>query len=256
MRVLCLTSDKYLHAVRVYAHLFQKYWNAEARRWLGEDQQVLVAGFTPPDFDLPDNFTFHSIGAFKDYPVGRWSAALIDLLEEIDDEAFVLMLEDYWVTRPVNVPAIKMLYDYALQFKDILRIDLTTDRLFAYGPRYPQDVPDHGYCGWLDLVYSEPTSAYHMSMMTGIWRRDNLLKVLIPDESPWQVELDGTRRVMEKYPHTMRVLGTRQWPVKHGLGLRGGNHAEVDLSFLRAEDLLALNDLGLLSPWKAKEGGL
>jgi hypothetical protein len=246
MRVLCLTSDKYLHAVKVYAWLFEKYWNSEARRWLGEEQQVLVAGFTPPDFDLPKNFEFYSIGKFSDYPVGRWSDALIALLEEIEDEAFVLMLEDYWITRPVNVPAIKMLYDYALQFKDILRIDLTTDRLFAYGPRYPQDVPDAGYCGWLDLVYSEPTSAYHLSMMTGIWRRDNLLKVLIPNESPWQVELDGTRRVMEKHAHSMRVIGTRQWPIRHTLGFRGGNPGEVHLDDLRAEDILALKERGLV----------
>lgn len=244
MRVIVLTSDKYLHALKPYAWLFNKYWSAE--------QEVLVAGFTPPRFALPKNFSFHSIGKFADYPVGRWSDALIKLLEEIPDEAFVLMLEDYWISRAVDVRGVQMLYDYACQFGYVLRLDLTTDRLFAHGPRYPGDIPDYGQLGHLDLIRSEPTSQYHMSMMTGVWRRDNLLKVLVPDESPWQVELDGTRRVMVDHAHDMLVLGTRQWVTRHGLAFRGGDPGKIDISFLSPEDVAALTSLGFLEPWGIK----
>ena len=83
MKVIVLTSDKYLHALQPFAWLFNKYWSSA--------QPVTVAGFTPPDFGLPDNFTFHSIGAFADYPVARWSDALIKLLNEIEaDHAGVI----------------------------------------------------------------------------------------------------------------------------------------------------------------------
>lgn len=241
MRVLVLVSDKYLSALKPYAYLFNRYWSRE--------QQVLVAGFTPPDFELPSNFSFHSIGKFEDYPVSKWSDALIKLLNEIDDEAFALALEDYWLTRPVDVRGMRYLYDYARQFGYVLRIDLTTDRLFAHGPRYPGDIADYGYVGHLDLIRSEPTSQYHMSMMMGIWRRDNLLKVLIPGETPWQLELDGTRRVMTEHAHDMLVLGTRQSPVKHHLAFRGGDSNTLKLDGLRHEDVKALTELGYLKPW-------
>lgn len=234
MRVIVLTSDKYLHAVKVFAHLFQKYWSA--------DQPVLVAGFTPPGFSLPPNFEFHSIGAFADYPFNAWSDGVLDLLEQVRDEAFVLMLEDYWLTRPVDRTAVRMLYDYALQFQNVLRIDLTTDRLYRHGPRYPLDEPDYGYCGYLDLVYSEPTSQYHVSMMPGVWRRDTLRRVLRRGWNPWQVELDGTRAVMQDHP-SLLVLGTRQAPVKITLGYRGGNPGEVNLEGLRSEDVAAVQAL-------------
>lgn len=236
MRVVVLTSDKYLHALRPYSYLFNKYWD--------KSQQVLVAGFTPPDFELPDNFSFHSIGKFSDYPVGKWSDALLNLLDEIDDEAFVLMLEDYWITRPVDTRAIQMCYDYAKQFKYLLRIDLTTDRLFAAGPRYPGDIPDYGYLGHLDLIRSEPTSPYHMSLMTAMWRRDNLKKVLQPGWSPWEVELTGTSRLLTHYAADMLVLGTRQWPVRHTLGYRGGNPTGADLSAIRPTDVDEMRKLG------------
>jgi hypothetical protein len=238
MRVIVLTSDKYLHALRPFAWLFQKYWSSE--------QEVLIGGFTPPDFDLPSNFSFHSIGKFEDYPVDKWTNAVIKLLNEIEDEAFVLMLEDYWITRPVDVRGVQMCHGYACQFGYVLRIDLTLDRLFAHGPRYPGDVPDYAYLGHLDLIRSEPTSQYHMSLITGMWRRDNLLKVLQPDWSPWRVELEGTSHLAAHHAHDLLILGTRQWPVRHTLGYRGGNPNEANLGQIRPEDIAAMKAEGIL----------
>lgn len=233
MRVITLTSDKYLHVLRPYSYLFNKYW--------GADQPVLVAGFTPPSFDLPPNFTFHSIGKFEDYPASRWSDAVIKLLNEIDDESFCLMLEDYFLTRPVDRRAVHMLNDYARQFGYVLRIDLSTDRLFMNGPQYHKDIPDYGYCGYIDLIKSEPGNQYQMSLQAGIWRRDNLLKVLIPGESPWQVELDGTGRVNAN--RDLLVLGTRQWPIRYTIGCKGGNPSEMSFSGVDFNDILTMREL-------------
>lgn len=233
-----MTSDKYLHALRPFAWLFQKYWSPE--------QDVLIGGFTPPDFELPSNFTFHSIGKFEDYPVSKWTNALIKLLNEIDDTAFVLMLEDYWITRGVDRHGVQMCHAYAEQFGYVLRIDLTLDRLFAFGPRYPAETPDYGQVGHLDLIRSEPTSQYHMSLMTGVWRRDNLLKVLQPDWDPWKVELRGTNYLQEHHAQDLLVLGQRQWLVRHTLAYRGGNPTGADLSQIRPEDVEAMKAEGIL----------
>lgn len=230
MQILLFTSDKYLHALRPFAWLFQKYWHPE--------QPVTICGFTPPTFALPPNFTFHSIGAFRDYPVTRWSDAVIKVLDAVADDVFTLMLEDYWLTRPVNREAVRMADDYMRQFAFVLKFDLCADRLYAAG------MQDYGTCGYLDLVKSDPASQYHMSLMTGIWRRDLLRKVLIPGETPWQVELEGTPRVRHLAPDVI-VLGSRQWPVRHALGYRGGDSGTADLSELNPADVDAMRAEGI-----------
>ncbi len=232
-RVVVMTCDKYLPALRVFCWLFEKYW--------GDCYQVLVGGFTPPAWPLPLNFTFLPLGAMADYPAEKWSDALIKLLRGLDDEVFVLMLEDYWMQRPVDTRAVEIAADYARQFTNVLRFDLTLDRLFSFGPRYPGDVPDYGYAGHLDLVQTTDCQ-YQLSLMTAVWRRDNLLQLLRPGESPWQVELEGTNRAHARAD--LLVLGTRQGPVKHTLGLRGGDAGKWYIEGLRAEDLRALRALG------------
>lgn len=234
MRVIVLTSDKYINAIPAYAHQFNKHW--------GVDQQVLVAGFTPPVFPLPPNFTFHSIGAFNDYPISRWSDALIALLHQIPDEVFTLMLEDYWLTRPVYRQAVKMLYDYMEQFQYVARMDLTGDR------KHNGMASFYGNCGHLRLVWSNPDSQYHMSMMTGIWRKRHLLRVLIPNETPWEVELSGTPR-LGYLRNEIIVLGSEEWPVRHTLAFRGGDSNTLLLDELDPADVSELRELGYLAPW-------
>jgi len=229
MRVIVTTSDNYIHALRPFSHLFQKYW--------GDDTEVIVGGFSPPSFDLPDNFTFHSIGNQADYPVEKWSDAVIKLIHDVGDEVFCLMLEDYWLSRPVNRQAIRMLHDYMLQFTNVLKMDLCTDRLYAAG------MTDYNNCGYIDLIRSDPGSQYHMSLLTGLWRKDLLLRFLIPGETPWQVELEGTPRVRAAAGDVL-VLGTRQAPVRHILAHRRGDPSELLVDGLNPSDVQAMADLG------------
>ena len=227
-----ITSDKYLGALKGFSYLFNKYW--------GRDQGVIVAGFQAPDFLLPDNFHFHSLGDMADYPVGKWSNALIKLLHDYSKvEVFGLMLEDYWISRPVDRNAISILYWYMKQFKYVLKMDLCADRLYAAG------ATDYDNCGHLDLMRSDPASQYHMSLMTGLWNRELMLRYLIPDESPWDVELQGTPRVREDAGEVL-VLGTRQWPIRHILAHRRGDPSEMSLDGLKLNDIEYMQDNNLI----------
>lgn len=231
--VVVVTSDKYLKALRPFSWLFCKYWS--------RFEPVTVVGFAEPDFDLPGNFSFVSMGPMSSYPVEKWSDALIDFLEDRPAlHHFALMLEDYWLSRPVNTQAVKMLYDYAVQFRHVLKIDLMADRLYAAG------MADYNNCGYLDLILSDYKSQYQMSLMTGVWNRDLMLRFLVRNESPWQVELDGTRRVAAA-GNDVLVLGTRQAPVRHILAHRRGNPQELLLDGLKSCDIDEMQSLGILS---------
>jgi len=230
--LLVFTSDKYLPALRPFAYLFNRYWSAA--------QTVTVVGFAEPEFELPSNFQFHSLGDVRHYPINHWSNAVMDYLEvRTDISHFIFMLEDYWVTRPVNISAIKMLYDYALQFRNVLKIDTGTDRLYAGGMK------DYNHCGYLDLVLSDYNSPYHMSLMAGIFNKELLLRFMLRNESPWDLEIYGTSRLATARDEVL-VLGTRNFPLRHTLAHRGGDIGKTNTSELDPFDVDALTHLGYL----------
>lgn len=232
MRIFVFTCDKYLDALRGFAHFFNKYWSAE--------QQVVVCGFTPPSFDLPSNFTFFSIGTQEDYPVGKWSDGLLRVLYSFPKEKhIVLMLEDYWLCQPVNVKAVTVLYHYIVQFGYVIKMDIVGDRRFAGG------VTDYGEVAGIPLVKSDPKSAYHSSLMTGIWSTDLMRKYIIPGESPWDVELAGTQR-LSGYGDEMLVLGTKldPWPLKHILAYRSNDPTKLLVQDMSQHDKDEVRGLG------------
>jgi hypothetical protein len=228
MKVVVLTSDHYLHALQPFSFLFNRYWSPK--------QSVIVGGFQRPEFMLPSNFEFVSLGPMSDYPLDKWSNALIKLVELLPEEVFVFMLEDYWLTRPVDKEAVKILHDYMYQFKHVIKIDLCADRLYA------MKMQPYGWVNRIDLVISDRASPYHMSLMTGLWRREHLLRVLQPNESPWDVEIAGTPRLARM--GDVIVLGTRQWPVKHCLAYRGGNPEGADVSDIDPKMVKEMRELG------------
>lgn len=233
-RILVTTSNNYLPILRVSSWLVNKYWSPLPT--------VLVAGFNPPEFDLPSNYSFLSLGDQKDYPFNLWSNALIKLLHTIDDEVYILFLDDYLPVRYVDTRNIGILVDYAYQFGYILKIDICCDRLYAFGADTNFD-----YVAHIDLIKSQPGSPYHSSLYPGIWRKDNMLRTLIKNESPHDYELIGTTRV--SHIQDLVVLGTRNYPLKIALGLRGGESGKLNLSELQPQDAEELHDLGYLKPW-------
>lgn len=233
MRLHIVTSDRYIYAIRPFAHLLKKYWP--------DHPEVVVGGYSYPPFELPEKFTFHSIGPFGHYPVNRWSDGVIKFLQEIEDEVVCLFLEDMWLVRPVDTQVVRMGYDYMRQFEYVARLDLTSDRLYANGGR----VKTYGALGHVRLIWSDPDSPYHLSLMPAFWRKAHLLEVLRPGETPWDTEIAGTPR-LSALRNQMIVLGTDAVPVQVALAFRGGDHHKLLLDDLDPADIAELRERGLL----------
>lgn len=233
-RVYITTCEKYYPALRSMAWLMERYWHPLP--------DVEIAGFGPLPFDLPAWMHFHSIGKQEDYPFGKWANALMEFLRSMPDEVFLLLLEDMWPTRPVDTEALGILYRYMVQFRYVAKMDVCADRLYAMGM-----IP-YGHVGRLDLVKSMPGSPYHLSLMPGFWRKEHLLSALILDENPHQVEMIGTPRL--SHNQDVIVLGTRQWPLRVCLALRGGDHSKLLLDEVDAEDVRLMREAGLFEAWE------
>jgi hypothetical protein len=206
-------SDPYLWCLKPFSYLFNQYWS--------ELQDVIVGGFTPPRFPLPSNFRFHQIDK-NPYPKDMWSDGLIRFLQDYHDDVFVLLLEDYLLSRTVDCSGVATLAEYMRQDKnsDVVRLDLTMDRLseFSKGLR---DLEGYGH---YDIITCDKDAMYNMSLQAAIWNRRNLLSLLKPGMNPWRVEME-TDMVNQPY----RVLGTRQNPVRYANLMLKGDVMDYEL---------------------------
>ena len=245
-RVVVSTCDKYTPYLKPFIHQFNTYWSSK--------QNVLVAGFTRPDWDMPNNFKFHSIGRQEDYPIEKWSDSIIELLHYISDEVIVFMLEDYWLTDKVDVEGVQLLVDYAKKHAEVIRIDLTPDRLHTMRD-HPEFAGKYDYkfgkLGHLDLVKSATGAPYSLAMITSVWRTDNVLSCLQAGWDPWQVEMQGSYKAYLKGDNYM-VLGTESIPVPHCVGIRKLPEAEshgklsLETGFFKPEDRERMQAMGIL----------
>jgi hypothetical protein len=171
-----MVSDPFLHLLKPFAYLFNIYWS--------EQQPVIVAGYTAPQFRFPSNFSWHRIDTFP-YPKDMYS-------------------EDYFLTRTVDHRGVEALAEYCRGHRGVLRCDLTTDRLYN-----GKMEDNHESWGCYDIIESPYKSEYQMSFQAGIWNRDLLMRLIAPGKTPWEMEIHT------QPPENMRVIGTRQNPVRY-----------------------------------------
>ncbi len=232
-----MTSNGKEKILQGFDQQFNKYWDRESNQYL----TLSVCGFVAPKIIM--EMGFYSIGNFADYPPGKWADAFLKVLDNVADEVFLLLLDDYWLLRQVDVAALKMMYDYMHQFKNVLKFDVAYDRLGAWGADLHYDT-----LGYLDLVKSNHQSQYHMSLWGGLWRRDLMRQIIIPGETAQQIELNGTGRLAQ-YGDDMLVLGTRQAPLLHANVIQNGvwnQDARVGLPALKDVDRQKLREKGVI----------
>lgn len=236
MNILVTTCDKNMHLLRGFAHLFNKYWSPL--------QPATVLGYAKPDFNLPENFTYFSLGDQEHYPFKNWSDSIIDFLALHPEwDTFVLLLEDYYLVRPVDAHGIRLLYGYMQEHRDVLKLDLCADRLGS------GSATDYAYLDRFDLLKSDPQSQYHFSWWPGIWNSAALLKVMERGESCHDEELYGGPRIE---PAGLMVLGTRQYPLRNITVFKYDEPGQVHLAGLRDIDIRDLEALGYI---KGEHGG-
>lgn len=189
MEIAVLTNDNHLFLLNGFQHLWNKYCGLPAT----------IYGFASPN-NLHPNFNFVSLG--EQLPASQWSDGLLKMLDLIEDDYFVLMLEDYWLYEQVDKRIIEIAQP--LLSDKILRIDLSGNRA-SYRQHY-----HFTRLGSLELVETPDGTPYQMSFQAAIWHKENLRKVLKKGENPWQAEVEGSKRV-----GNLRVLGTKPAVLKY-----------------------------------------
>lgn len=238
-RIFIPSSDVTLWALQGCLWLLDKYWPSHP--------PVLVGGYTPPPFALPEYATFLSLGAFKDYPANKWSDGLHKFLASQSDDIIIVHFDDFWLTRPVDEPGVRLLYQYMQASPHLARVDLTSDRAHA-GTMQAAGTLEH-----LHLVNTPPNTPYQLSFQTALWRREALRLYLNPGESAGETEIRGSHRMTQA---NANVMGTLEAPVAYKIVVQHGRVVidepgyQVPAVELAGEDRAELERLGYLEPFQ------
>jgi hypothetical protein len=162
------SCDKYSDLWKPFFMLFKRHWpDCPFQVYLGANELA-----------YPDE----KIITMTSNVGSNWSRSMIDYLSRLRSEYVILILEDFFIRRKVNSASIINCLDQLDSMQgDMLRL-------------IPRPKPDHRIPGCETIGECDPESSYRVSTQAAIWRRESLLRLLVPGESIWQFEVDGSKR--------------------------------------------------------------
>lgn len=204
MRIVVSTCNK-------SAYLMSTFWKCFDRAWpeCPYDQYVLYNWRLLPRTwweNMPVDYT-EDMG---------WSNNLLRWLQNEHDtggkspdpsigESFLLLLDDYFLVDIDEALIKKAHVGFKIWGAGCMRL------LPCPGPERAINA---------DMGYLNPISMYSVSFQASIWQPDALLSVLAPDETPWQAEIEGSKRRLEAlWP----FYGTTRNAMSYQNYLRRGN---------------------------------
>ena len=173
LAIVINTTDKYSHIWDTWYHYFKKHWHLDYPVYFLNEQKDITFPFTQIKVDIPE--------------VGLWTKKLRESVKQIPEDHLFILLEDLILTDGFIRGEFEHIYNYFVAAKaEALRIQPKS----KYTTVYPVITK-----GFYKL---DTNSAYIIAHTPNIWRKDFLLECIKHDESPWNNEIEGTRRMQGK----------------------------------------------------------
>lgn len=159
MKILVCSCDKDEDIFYAFYHCMEKYYP--------EHPEIIYATETIK------NPYYKTISI--DYPLELWTKRIRETLKQIDDEKILLMIDDLFIRKPVDVKRIKYAEENlngniaCLNFEKVFNKSDTNTLI-------------------KDFKLRKKGSEYEISLMCGIWNKEKLIDILSEDSDPWSVE--------------------------------------------------------------------
>lgn len=118
---------------------------------------------------------------YKTIPVQRtldkWTKGFRKFLNQINDEQILLMIDDCFIRKPVDVERIEYASEHLNGNIALMNFEKSWD---------VNDEPTD-LIGWKKRKHG---SEFEVSLLCGLWQKEKLLKVVERDCSPWEIELE------------------------------------------------------------------
>jgi hypothetical protein len=170
LAVIIHTCDDYIFCWDGWFHYFKKHWN----------------------FKLPFNIYFVNENSNIDFNgieqiktgTGEWSDRLKIALKQIPEKNILYLQEDVWLQGPIDIEK----YYNVFSSLSLDRLQLSpTDSTYTLFSKFK--------IGDVVLQKFARRSNYLISHQPSLWKKSFLNDCLDKSESPWENEIDGTKRL-------------------------------------------------------------
>jgi hypothetical protein len=194
--LLVLSCDKYSDIWKPFFDFLFKFWSdCPYPVYLGSNEQI---------FEDARVQTIRA-GAPRD-----WSNDTLSILKQIPERNVIILLEDYFVYAHPD----QQLLDRAVRLME------EQNATFMRIACFPSDhFVDYAY----DVMESNPEfvitrkeARYRVNLQAGIWDKEKLMRLIVPGESPWAFETEGTKRSRETDDVYLGVRETKGLRFVHG----------------------------------------
>ena len=179
LTILVNTSDGFEDCWPAFFQLFRTYWpDCPYPIVLNTEKKF----FTWPGVDI------RSACVSKDSDRRlTWSECLVRCLDSIDTPYVLYLQEDFFLEAPVNATMID-------RFLDVMRAgQADVIRIMECGGSGPWKPSEHQ-----DLWVVDQQARYRIALQAALWKTSVLRSYLKMHESPWQLEVFGSRRARRR----------------------------------------------------------
>jgi hypothetical protein len=152
------------------------------RKFCGYNDDLILVSENDYSTDIRCSFIRlpgHLVGKDGNCPKNRFSDSLIHGLKSTPNKNAIVLLADYFIDKPVDIPLLEKSIEYINNTPNILRIDIG-------GIAKPN--PCTQLTEWLYECAQSRDCFYPISLCPGIWNKELYLQLLRPGWDPWQTE--------------------------------------------------------------------
>lgn len=173
LAIAIYSCDKNEEVWPVFYHCLNKYWNNHPNIYL-----------------LTETIKCPYMNTISlDYDLDHWTTRIRNSLKMIKEKYVIFISDDLFLNDEVNIEKL-------LKCINILENDIYSGIQFELS--WHENDSD---CKYEGFKYKGPNSLYRLSLLCGIWKKDDLIDVLKNDTDPWTAELNGdnTKEFLQTY---------------------------------------------------------
>lgn len=208
LALLVVSCDKYSDLWEHFFALIEKYWNdCTLTKYLGSNFM---------NYDK-NNVRTIQVGADR-----SWAENVKKMLEQIQENYVIMMLEDFFIDKPIMNNAIEILYNHMLiHGYDCLRLEPSPP---------PIKIDDKN----LRIGRLIPGSPYYVSTQPAIWKKSILVELLMDGYSAWDFEIRNSKKSADfKY----NFYCTKDYILHHLNGVERGKYYKSTIDVLRKNNI-------------------